>query len=80
MGHTKPQASCLTQYCASSCLKKGGILAFDDYLWEEPLPGGRDPISCPKIVIDSFTNIYCRKLKVISGAPLNQLYISKTSN
>jgi predicted O-methyltransferase YrrM len=59
-------------------LRVGGIMAFDDYLWQEPLPGGTDPIRCPKISIDAFTNIYCRKLRVIS-APLNQLYIKKTS-
>ena len=59
-------------------LKIGGIMAFDDYLWQEPLPGGTDPIRCPKISIDAFTNIYCRKLRVIS-APLNQLYIKKIS-
>ena len=61
-------------------LKIGGIMAFDDYLWQEPLPGGTDPIRCPKISIDAFTNIYCRKLKVIAYAPLNQLYITKISD
>jgi len=57
-------------------LRVGGIMAFDDYLWQEPLPGGTDPIRCPKISIDTFTNIYCRKLRVLS-APLSQLYIIK---
>ena len=59
-------------------LKIGGVMAFDDYLWQEPLPGGTDPIRCPKISIDAFANIYCRKLRVLS-APLNQLYIKKIS-
>ena len=59
-------------------LKPQGVLAFDDYLWHEPLPGGVDPIRCPKIAIDAFTTIYCRKLRVIP-APLNQLYIQKLS-
>ena len=60
-------------------LKPGGVMAFDDYLWEEPLPYGTDPLRCPKISIDAFTNIYSRKLKVLSGAPLEQLFIQKIS-
>lgn len=57
-------------------LKNNGVIAFDDYLWQEQLPHGADPIRCPKIAIDAFTNIYCRKIRVIS-APLNQLYVQK---
>ena len=60
-------------------LRVGGVMAFDDYLWQEPLPGGTDLIRCPKISIDAFTNIYARKLKVLQ-AHLCQLYIRKTSN
>lgn len=59
-------------------LRPQGILVFDDYLWQEPCPSGVDPLRCPKIAIDAFTNIYCRKLKVIP-APLNQLYVQKLS-
>ena len=59
-------------------LKTGGVMIFDDYLWQEPLPGGTDPIRCPKISIDAFTNIYCRRLSILS-AQLNQLYIQKIS-
>ena len=50
-------------------LKTNGVIAFDDYLWQEPLPYGTDPIRCPKPAIDAFTNIYCRKIRVLS-APL----------
>lgn len=60
-------------------LRKNGILAFDDYLWNEPLAYGVDPIRSPKMAIDAFTNIYCRKLRVLS-APLYQLYVQKTSD
>ena len=59
-------------------LKVGGVIAFDDYLWAEDLPGGVDPIRCPKPAIDAFTNIYCRKMNIVS-APLVQLYIQKIS-
>jgi predicted O-methyltransferase YrrM len=59
-------------------LRTDGIIVFDDYLWQEPLQGGTDPIRCPKIAIDAFTNIYCRKIRVISVL-LYQLYIQKIS-
>jgi predicted O-methyltransferase YrrM len=60
-------------------LKIGGLIAFDDYLWAEALPYGTDPIRCPKTAIDAFTNIYCRKVKIIS-ALLYQLYVQKISD
>ncbi len=60
-------------------LRTQGVMAFDDYLWQESMPYGIDPIRCPKPAIDAFTNTYCRKLKVIS-APLYQLYIQKVSD
>lgn len=59
-------------------LRVGGILAFDDYLWEEPLPGGTDPLRCPKPAVDAFVNIHIRKLKLLN-APLGQLYVRKIS-
>lgn len=57
-------------------LKNNGFMAFDDYLWQESLPYGTDPIRCPKPAIDAFTNIYCRKVRVLRE-PLYQLYIEK---
>jgi len=60
-------------------LKNNGVIAFDDYLWQEQLPYGTDPIRSPKTAIDAFTNIYCRKIRVIS-APLYQLYVQKISD
>jgi predicted O-methyltransferase YrrM len=64
---------------AFQLLRVGGVIAFDDYLWQENLPHGTDPIRCPKIAIDAFSTIFCRKLKILS-APLYQLYIQKVSN
>jgi len=57
-------------------LRDQGMIVFDDYLWQEPLASGVDPIRCPKMAIDAFVNLYCRKLRVIS-APLCQLYVQK---
>lgn len=61
---------------AFQLLRTGGVIAFDDYLWGEDLPYGRDPLRCPKLAIDSFVNTFIRKLEVIS-APLNQIYLIK---
>lgn len=60
-------------------VRVGGVIAFDDYLWSENLPYGRDPLRCPKPAVDAFVNLYFRKLTVIS-APLYQLYVQKTSD
>lgn len=60
-------------------LKKNGIMAFDDYLWQEQLSSGIDPLRCPKLSLDAFTNIYCRKIRIIH-APIYQLYIQKISD
>ena len=60
-------------------LSVGGIIAFDDYLWSEALPGGIDPIRCPKPAVDAFTNLYCRKLQILQ-APLYQLYAQKIAD
>jgi hypothetical protein len=59
--------------------KVGGVLVFDDYLWEEQLSGGTDFFRCPKPAIDAFTSIFMRKVKIIS-APLYQLYAIKISD
>ena len=60
-------------------LKVGGLMVFDDYLWSENLPTGRDPLRCPKPAIDAFINLNLRKLNILS-APLYQLYLQKTSD
>lgn len=60
-------------------LKVGGIVAFDDYLWAENLPYGKDPLRCPKTGIDAFINCNFRKVQIIS-APLYQLYVQKIAD
>jgi predicted O-methyltransferase YrrM len=60
-------------------LRIGGLMAFDDYLWSEPRPGGVDHLLSPKPAIDAFVNIYIRKLKIVP-APQYQLYVTKTSD
>ena len=60
-------------------LKVGGVMVFDDYIWYEGLPGGVDPLRCPKIAIDSFTTIFSRKLRIVPAASVYQIYVEKTS-
>jgi O-methyltransferase. len=65
---------------AFKLLRKNGIIAFDDYLWfERGLPNGKNLNRCPKPAIDAFTSIFFNKVNIIQ-APLNQLYVTKTSD
>jgi hypothetical protein len=60
-------------------LRVGGIMAFDDYLWSEQLPGGVDLVRCPKPAIDAFITLYIRKL-TICPLGLYQMYVQKKSD
>ena len=57
-------------------VKEGGIIIFDDYLWESE---DKNIINSPKFAIDSFVNIFSNKIYVIRHF-LYQLYIIKKSN
>ncbi|HCJ12197.1 MAG: hypothetical protein A2Y14_00925 [Verrucomicrobia bacterium GWF2_51_19] len=59
-------------------LKVGGVMAFDDYLWQTKDTSYIDPVLCPKSAIDAFTTIYCQKIKILR-LPLYQLYVKKTA-
>jgi len=76
--HQAPDVLC-DAIMSFKLLKIGGVMAFDDYLWHENLPYGKDPLRCPKPAIDAFVNINFRKLNILS-APLYQLYIQKISD
>ena len=57
--------------------RPGGIIIFDDYLWsEEGRVEDREPLRCPKMAIDQFTNTFFRKT-VILGTSFHQLYVKK---
>lgn len=61
-------------------LRVGGLMAFDDYLWSEDLPYGKDPLRCPKPAVDAFVNLNFRKLRVVQLPANYQLYVQKTSD
>lgn len=58
-------------------LRVGGIMIFDDYLWHIGPDGAQDPFNMPKPAIDSFINAFQRKLRILSGLPINQLFVEK---
>lgn len=64
---------------AFKLLRVGGLIVFDDYLWSENMPYGKDPLRCPKPAIDAFVNLNFRKLQIIT-APLCQLYVQKLTD
>ena len=62
---------------AFQLLKRGGVIAFDDYIWSPMRPGTENPLLLPKAAIDAFTTIYSQKLRILPNLPLYQLYIQK---
>lgn len=58
-------------------LRSGGLMIFDDYLWAMDPPGHQDPMKMPKPAVDAFVNIFQRRMVVMSGTPLYQLYVVK---
>jgi len=65
---------------AFQLLRVGGIMIFDDYLWHTEPEGEQDPLGMPKPAIDAFINMFQRKLRVIAGLPIGQLYIEKKAS
>jgi len=59
-------------------LRVGGMIVFDDYIWFMEEKGNQDLINMPKLAIDSFTNIFQRKIRILSF-PLRQIYLVKTA-
>ncbi|MBU6339679.1 MAG: class I SAM-dependent methyltransferase [Rickettsiales bacterium] len=76
--HQAPDVLC-DAVLAFRLLKVGGFLFFDDYLWSEKSFSEMDLVRCPKPAIDAFTNLYCKKLSIVT-APLSQLYVRKLSD
>lgn len=60
-------------------LRVGGLLIFDDYHWNPHHVLYTDIVGLPKIAIDAFMNIYCKKCQVISEYSGYQLYVAKFS-
>jgi len=50
----------------------GGIIAFDDYLWK--LPGSNNILTNPKFAIDSFTNIFSPRIRILGGLIISNIF------
>jgi predicted O-methyltransferase YrrM len=57
-------------------LRVNGVIAFDDYLLGPQTPAQINPVNFPKLAVDAFTSIYCKKVRILN-APLYQLYVQK---
>jgi predicted O-methyltransferase YrrM len=62
---------------AFQLLRVGGLMIFDDYIWSMESPGRQDPFNMPKPAIDAFLNIFQRKMLIVSGVPVYQLFATK---
>lgn len=61
-------------------LRTGGLMIFDDYLWNMEFCGDKELLNTPKLAIDSFCNVFHKHIKIIRGLPLYQLYLQKVSD
>lgn len=61
-------------------LRVGGVMIFDDYLWHMEEVGKQDLFNMPKLAIDSFLNIFQRKMSLFREFPACQLYGLKISS
>lgn len=62
---------------AFQLLRVGGLMIFDDYLWSMETLGRQDAFNMPKPAIDAFLNIFQRKMFIVRGAPVYQLFAAK---
>ena len=60
-------------------LKPGGLMVFDDYLWNYGYLKTGDVLESPKQGIDAFINTFSGQLEVLHGYPSYQLYAHKIS-
>jgi predicted O-methyltransferase YrrM len=54
-------------------LKPGGFIICDDYMWRQ----NTNPLSSPKLGIDSFYNCFSREMSMVGGVPLCQMIFVK---
>lgn len=77
--HQAPDVLC-DAVLAFRLLRVGGIMAFDDYVWSEPLTNSRDFLRCPKPGIDAFTSTHFWKIRFIAAVPIAQVYVQKLTD
>lgn len=60
-------------------LRVGGVMIFDDYIWSADETGKQDILNMPKLAVDAFMNVFQRKMYVLRGAPIYQLFAVKNA-
>lgn len=70
--HTSPSVL-KDAFNSFDCLKSGGVIAFDDYLWSTGSQRNKEP----KMAIDSFRSIYSDQIEVLIDG--YQFWVRKTS-
>ncbi|MGB0696711.1 MAG: class I SAM-dependent methyltransferase [Rhodospirillaceae bacterium] len=58
-------------------LKSGGLMVFDDYLWEEEKDRTGNPLDAAKPGIDVFMNLFSERMTLIPDMPNCQLFTIK---
>lgn len=75
-GHSAPDVLA-DAVLAFRLLRVGGLLIFDDYLWNNDAQHPNDILWVPKPGIDAFMNVHWHSVRPIAGKPLYQLYATK---
>lgn len=65
---------------AHKLTKIGGVMAFDDYLWSPKPLTEQDHYLLVKPAVDAYVNTFQRKVHVLNGLPLYQLYVQKLAD
>jgi predicted O-methyltransferase YrrM len=55
-------------------LKNNGVIAFDDYLWQEQLPYGTDPIRCPKQLLMPLLTSIVERFELSAHRSINCMF------
>lgn len=75
-GHSAPDVLA-DAVLAFRLLRVGGLLIFDDYLWNNAVEHPNDILWVPKPGIDAFMNVHWHSVRPIARKPLYQLYATK---
>lgn len=65
---------------AHKLVRKEGIIAFDDYCWSPDPITQQHHYTLVKPAVDHYVNTYQRKVHVMQGLPLYQLYVMKLAD
>lgn len=59
-------------------VRTGGFIVCDDYFWSGLPRDQFDPIDTPKLAIDTFATVYCRKLDIVRNTGDQYVFIKRS--